>query len=86
MLIHDHADPDFAISEPHVNGVSKLAIGIKEDCIEHYRALHDGPGVRDGKTGQRTPQHSLAEAKDAMQLPFKTEKGWTVMERIFFNS
>ncbi len=24
-----------------------LVIGIKEDCIEAYRALHDGPGVRD---------------------------------------
>jgi L-rhamnose mutarotase len=24
-----------------------MVIGIKEDCIDHYRALHDGPGVRD---------------------------------------
>jgi L-rhamnose mutarotase len=23
-----------------------MVIGIKEDCIEAYRALHDGPGVR----------------------------------------
>jgi L-rhamnose mutarotase len=24
-----------------------MVIGIKEDSIDHYRALHDGPGVRD---------------------------------------
>jgi L-rhamnose mutarotase len=24
-----------------------MVIGIKEDCIAEYRALHDGPGVRD---------------------------------------
>jgi L-rhamnose mutarotase len=24
-----------------------MVIGIKDDCIDHYRALHDGPGVRD---------------------------------------
>jgi L-rhamnose mutarotase len=24
-----------------------MVIGIKQDCIDHYRALHDGPGVRD---------------------------------------
>lgn len=24
-----------------------MVIGIKEECIAEYRALHDGPGVRD---------------------------------------
>jgi L-rhamnose mutarotase len=24
-----------------------MVIGIKEDSIDHYRELHDGPGVRD---------------------------------------
>jgi L-rhamnose mutarotase len=24
-----------------------MVIGLKEDRIDHYRALHDGPGVRD---------------------------------------
>jgi L-fuconolactonase len=34
MLIHDRADPDFAISAPHVNGVSKLAgLGLTYDLL-----------------------------------------------------
>jgi L-fuconolactonase len=34
MLIHDRADPDFAISEPHMNGVSKLAgFGLTYDLL-----------------------------------------------------
>jgi L-fuconolactonase len=34
MLIHDRADPDFAISESHVNGVSKLArFGLTYDLL-----------------------------------------------------
>jgi L-fuconolactonase len=34
MLIHDRADPDFAISEPHVNGVSKLtSFGLTYDLL-----------------------------------------------------
>jgi L-fuconolactonase len=34
MLIHDRADPDFAISGPHVNGVAKLAgFGLTYDLL-----------------------------------------------------
>jgi L-fuconolactonase len=34
MLIHDRADADFAISDPHVNGVSKLArFGLTYDLL-----------------------------------------------------
>ncbi len=34
MLIHDRADLDFAISEPHLNGVSKLAsFGLTYDLL-----------------------------------------------------
>jgi L-fuconolactonase len=34
MLIHDHPDPDFAISEAHINGVSKLAqFGLTYDLL-----------------------------------------------------
>jgi L-rhamnose mutarotase len=24
-----------------------MVIGLREDCIDHYRALHDGKGIRD---------------------------------------